>query len=86
MSQVRCGGLTRSMPPASERGPMGSDGGPMRWAPVGWSRDVARLPEARTIFSESPRHLEASVDEVREKNEVPHLPRHQGPSSGARGW
>ena len=37
----------------------------------GWWR--SHLEEGvRTIFSESPRHLEASVEEVREKKEVPH--------------
>ena len=40
---------------------------------VGWLRDTWWLHVVvLTIFSESPLHLEASVDEVSEKKEVPH--------------
>ena len=37
-----------------------------------WRRVAPRRGAQHTIFSESPRHLEARVDDVSEKKEVPH--------------
>ena len=42
----------------------------MKMVDGAWKRAISK--RRRTIFSESPRHLEAKVDEVSEKKEVPH--------------
>ena len=42
----------------------------MKMVDGAWKRAISK--RRRTIFSESPRHLEARVDEVSEKKDVPH--------------